>query len=271
MDALDAALKEPVYQFSLVQKQSFASLQDSEIRDSLTKWNLLPLLEVKSFRYTGTFQLLRTESFLRQLINSPSVQEVMQTMSINGKKEKWSGTCSRVKFTELSATIFNMDFFEPLFGSEVVKDNGSIVRCLDEYVDEFTISDRLRDMCLRADDSDYINEVFNDKQRKEFIYHVFRRLVIGGAVCQFEDTVQPLLVATKSLYKDLVSVKKKTKIAEGEFPLTIGSRIFLLEDIEGEAMNLFPHPNNRGNFLYVTVDPAQKKVTIVFYPSLPVF
>ena len=47
-------------------------------------------------------------------------------------------------------------------------------------------------------------EMFSDEQRNEFIFLLFRHLCLGGAVCQYEDTVQPYLDATKAIYKDLI-------------------------------------------------------------------
>jgi hypothetical protein len=55
---------------------------------------------------------------------------------------------------------------------------------------------------------------FAEKERNEFLFHLFARLCIGGAVCQYEDYVAQYLEATKLLYKDLVTVAKDS--ASGE-------------------------------------------------------
>jgi len=47
-------------------------------------------------------------------------------------------------------------------------------------------------------------DMFTEEERSEFLFRVFRHLCLGGAVCQFEDTIQPYLDATKAVYKDLV-------------------------------------------------------------------
>jgi len=43
------------------------------------------------------------------------------------------------------------------------------------------------------------------EERQEFLFHLFRRLVFGGAICQYEDTVYPYLHTLRALYKDVVS------------------------------------------------------------------
>jgi len=57
-------------------------------------------------------------------------------------------------------------------------------------------------MLLLSDSDNY--EMFSEEDRREFIFLVFRHLCLGGAVCQYEDTIQPYLDATKAIYKDLI-------------------------------------------------------------------
>ena len=56
---------------------------------------------------------------------------------------------------------------------------------------------------LLLEDSDHY-DVYSDSEREEFLFRLFKHVCLGGAVCQYEDTVQPYLDVTKSLYKDLV-------------------------------------------------------------------
>lgn len=56
---------------------------------------------------------------------------------------------------------------------------------------------------LLMPDSDHY-DIYSESERSEFIFRLFRHLCLGGAICQYEDTVQPYLDATKAIYKDLV-------------------------------------------------------------------
>ena len=51
-------------------------------------------------------------------------------------------------------------------------------------------------------------DIFNESDRKEFLFQLFKHLCLGGEVCQFEDNVQAYLDFTKLLYKDLVRCVK---------------------------------------------------------------
>lgn len=56
---------------------------------------------------------------------------------------------------------------------------------------------------LLLEDSDNF-ECYSDNERDEVLFKLFFHLVIGGPICQYEDTIQPYLDVTKSLYKDLI-------------------------------------------------------------------
>lgn len=56
---------------------------------------------------------------------------------------------------------------------------------------------------LLDEDSDKYS-LYTEDERKEFVFRIFQMLVLGGMLCQFEDTLQPYLDITKSIYKNLV-------------------------------------------------------------------
>ena len=53
------------------------------------------------------------------------------------------------------------------------------------------------------DSDDY--DLYNDGERDEFLFRLFKHLSLGGSICQFEDEVTPYLNMTKQLYKDLIT------------------------------------------------------------------
>ena len=56
---------------------------------------------------------------------------------------------------------------------------------------------------LLDDDCPEYNLYVND-EREEFIFRIFRMLVLGGILCQYEDILDPYLDVTKVIYKDLI-------------------------------------------------------------------
>ena len=45
---------------------------------------------------------------------------------------------------ELSCSVLSMTFFDRLFDAGIVREQGQISKCFDEYIGDFTISDELR-------------------------------------------------------------------------------------------------------------------------------
>ena len=56
---------------------------------------------------------------------------------------------------------------------------------------------------LLVEDSDHY-DTFTDSERDEFLFLIFRHLCLGGALCQYEDSLEPYLEYTKMIYKDLL-------------------------------------------------------------------
>ena len=57
-------------------------------------------------------------------------------------------------------------------------------------------------MLLNEDSESYLE--FEEEERCEFLFCLFRHLCIGGQICQYEDKVNVYLDLTKALYKDLI-------------------------------------------------------------------
>lgn len=64
------------------------------------------------------------------------------------------------------------------------------------------MSDELRKCLVMPVAETY--DIFEESDRKQFIFHVFKALCLGGKLCQYEDYVAAYLEATKLIYKDLV-------------------------------------------------------------------
>lgn len=137
------------------------------------------------FRYDKFYHKLAADEFVRDFFQSESVKESFEILS---EGEEWIGVeeVSEISCASLSATLTNMSFFDKFQNSEaqIVRQNGSIIKCMDEYYDGFQVSDKLRDYFLNEESENL--GLYDEKEEQEFLYHIFRHLVIGGSICQFE-------------------------------------------------------------------------------------
>ncbi len=139
---------------------------------------------------------------------------------------------------------------------------GDIRKCLDEYVDGFLVADELRRaiLCPEAEVEAKGRATFAAADRREFIFHLFSALVLGGGLCQFEDQLTPYLDVTRRVYKDLIAVRR----VQGR--LEVASLVYRVTALPGTAAALFParHPQN---FAYLIIDPVRRHVFFLYHAS----
>lgn len=83
--------------------------------------------------------------------------------------------------------------------SGIVSSSGYIKKCMDEQHGDMIVSDLLREMLLNEDSERA--DLYNDEEQNEFIFHIFKILVMGGSLCQPDDNINVYLDATKQIYK----------------------------------------------------------------------
>jgi cilia- and flagella-associated protein 300 len=152
---------------------------------------------IKRFTYDQQFQSYQIDAFLLDFFNNNPAIPVLSA------GDRW-GTLGRVEKVEKQETLHNitsLTFFNRLKGT-IARVNGDIKKCLDEYYENFLICDELR-KCLLMPEFEFYH-LFSESDRKEFIFHLFKGLCLGGRLCQFEDQLEPYLEVTKKCYKDLI-------------------------------------------------------------------
>ena len=271
-------------------KEALPAFESSDAQDSLQRWNLLPFMRTAAFRFDQPFTPEQTDAFLIDFFGAAAVQEAAPVCTNPGQ---WGALGSigtgAVKYARLPTTVLRLDFFDRLKDAGIVR-MGDIAKCFDVQCGEgghaqprgslcqpepapshlcasrvcaVLVSDRLRKLLL--DDSSEEWELFSAAEREELIFHVLRRLAIGGGMNQYEDSIEPYLKLTKAAYKDLVTVNKSAGGA-----LQVSSLTFAVESVAGGSASLFPRPSPH-NFCYVVVDPVARRVKLwyaAFFPMM---
>lgn len=264
--AADAAAEEQSsgssFTFTAVDK-GFDSLKTADAAEYLNKWNLDEYLRAKVFRFDQAFSVEQLDAFLLDFFASPAVQEVGVCEGPSGKSWGVLGELKpgAVKHQRLATTVLRLDFFDRLREAGIVHNEGSIAKCLDVQCGEVLVSDRLRKLLLDEEDEGW--DLFSEAERSELIFHILKRLAVGGGMNQYEDRMEPYLNMTRALYKDLVTVQK-TKSGT----LAVSSLTFAITDVTGSSASLFPRPSPH-NLCYVTIDPLARRVKLWYSAWFP--
>ena len=141
------------------------------------------------------------------------------------------------------------------FSEGVVRQSGSICKCLEEYLDDLCVADELRKVLL-VEGSDHYS-CYSEEERRQLLFRMFKHICLGGPICQYEDEIGPYLDTCKRLYKDIVSVVKDAVTGK----LSITSLVYKVT-VRVEGKIGFPGSClHEQNFCYLIVDPHNRHVT----------
>lgn len=226
-------------------------LSNKDLAPYFDKW-CLKQLRYWTFSYNKHFNQSLINNFVQEFFNS---EAVLQTIELSNKSPVESYTTESVPCTYTSMSLFNR-----LKEEGIVRESGSICKCMDELVDGIYISDELRKMILMEDSDNF--ECYSDSERSEFLFRLFSHLVIGGSVCQYEDFISPYIDVTKSLYKDLICVQK----FQDSDKLNIVTKVYKVTGKDKTGYQAYPssddHPQT---FAYLLVDPLKRHVSLLYH------
>nr|XP_020651668.1 uncharacterized protein C11orf70 homolog [Pogona vitticeps] len=250
---------EPRYIFHHLPQKSFPALENRDIRERLLKWSMDGRITVQIFSFDQNFKGYQRDDFLMAFFNHPEVNSNLKLLSASGEWTTLDTNVRKVEAKNVLCTQVSMSFFDRLYSEGVVRENGNIVKCFDEYHNDILIADELRKVLL-LEDSDHYN-LYSHTDREEFIFCVFKHLCLGGALCQYEDDLGPYLETTKALYKDLVSVQKDPETKE----INIISTVFKVCAYDANGL-CYPSSNSHEqNFAYLIVNPLKRHVYVLYH------
>lgn len=160
---------------------------------------------------------------------------------------------------KLNTTKISMSFFDPIENSDIISNEGFIRSCYDEYYENVQCQDMLRTFLCNSE-SEYV-DLFTEDEKDEFIFHIFKWLVIGGSLCQVDEKWNNYLDLTKNIYKDLLRVHKNPDTQE----ISIASIVL---QVEGDGLFISDELNNR---CYLIIDSSKNTVIWFYFSFIPFF
>mmetsp|Transcript_39297 Transcript_39297/g.87442 ORF Transcript_39297/g.87442 Transcript_39297/m.87442 type:complete len:256 (-) Transcript_39297:471-1238(-) len=240
--------------------------QEPYTKSQLQKWDMGKNMQFHAVRYTKYYHKMQAQEFVLDMLNDTKVQELIKVLVKGGDWVPLDCRVIKVDVEVVPCSLTRMDLFDKITGAEppIVRANGDIVKCMDDVIEGFQVSDMLRDLLLN--ESSENAEAVSEEERREFLWQAFEHICLGGACCQFEDKLEPYLEFAKKIYKEMVSVQKNTSTGKVE----VASAVYRINSIETEsgAVQLFP-TSSRNNFCYVSVDPLRRIARLWYHAVLP--
>jgi cilia- and flagella-associated protein 300 len=175
------------YKFTEFEQAKFPGFSSKEIQDLLFKWGMQDHCYIKRFTFDQAFKEYELDQFLVAFFHQNPCIKVL------GSQDRWGtlGNVDKIEKEETLHSVTSLSFFDRLKNGiiyflttddKIIRFNGDIVKCLDEYYDSFLISDQLRKCLLMPEFEEY--DIFSALDRKEFIFSIFKSLCLGGRLCQ---------------------------------------------------------------------------------------
>uniref|UniRef100_A0A8C5QFY3 Cilia- and flagella-associated protein 300 n=1 Tax=Leptobrachium leishanense TaxID=445787 RepID=A0A8C5QFY3_9ANUR len=250
----------PKFTFYHLPDRAFKSMESRDTRELLMKWSMNNRLLAQAFRYDQYFQPYQKNDFVLSFFQDPNVTSQLKVISASSGQWKTLDTeVKKIEAKQIPCNRLSMSLFDPLNNEGIVRESGHISKCLDEYVDDFVISDELRKVLLQEAFDKY--DIFSPSDREEFLFLLFKHLCLGGSLCQFEDTIDPYVETTKSIYKDLLSVKKHPETKE----ISILSSVFRVTAYDDQGICYPSATPHEQTFAYLIVDPMKRHINVLYH------
>jgi hypothetical protein len=243
------------FTFHFLPEATFDCMGGKKNQEKLMQWGLSPDMHMIKFRYDQQLQRADLPAFVHSFFAGREGQGMLRQLGgcvLEPKKVK-------VRMEELTAKQVSLAFLRQLETAGCISQTGHIRGRLEEDYEGVPMWDLVREAMVMEESELY--DAFSTEDRKELLFHIFQRLVLGGAMNQYEEYVEPYTALTKEFYRDLATVRKN---AAGD--VEVLSWVVQVHDI-GPGGALFPKmEREKQNFCYLIIDPVVRHVTLWYWP-----
>eukprot|EP00469_Lotharella_globosa_P017751 CAMPEP_0167826190 /NCGR_PEP_ID=MMETSP0112_2-20121227/9865_1 /TAXON_ID=91324 /ORGANISM="Lotharella globosa, Strain CCCM811" /LENGTH=366 /DNA_ID=CAMNT_0007728543 /DNA_START=14 /DNA_END=1114 /DNA_ORIENTATION=+ len=249
------------FSFSVLPEAKFPGFYDKDVKKLFEKWAIR--FHISKYRFHEQYEPSLKSTFLRDLFTSEAFQKNARRAGRRGLSnptQDMEAKITKVDAEDLDATVTNMGFFDRIEENGILGASGKIRGCFEDIIDDVSCNSLLRQALLNEDHEHY--DLFNDDERKELIFRLFRHIVIGGGtMCQYEDYLKPYLDTCKLLYKDLIAVCRNSTTGQ----VDVKTHAYQISQVDG--ITLFPIEHEL-NTCFVCIDSLRKYVTY-YYAAWP--
>jgi len=235
------------------------SFESKEAKALLQKWNMDTHYTAASFRFNKRFSEDDVDQFLGAFFNDTCVRSSVK-VATSRTMTHILGEAKSLTWKRMKTNVTNMSFFDRLRDEGLVTASGSIRKCMEEIYDGVTSGDLVREMLLNEDSEHFF--IYDDDEREELLFHVFKSLAIGGSMCQWEDAIAPYEKMAKNVYRDLLTVHKSKSTGKIECSTVV------IRVLDADGFSLFPHTSDH-NICYLAIDSLKSTVTIWYHAFVP--
>uniref|UniRef100_A0A8C2Q5N2 Cilia- and flagella-associated protein 300 n=1 Tax=Cyprinus carpio TaxID=7962 RepID=A0A8C2Q5N2_CYPCA len=155
------------------------------IRFPIALRSMLGRITIQTFNFDESFQAYRSNDFAWDFFQDPCLKNNLKVLDTSGS---WTLDITRVNVEVVPCTKVSVDLFDPIYSNGILRPSGHIVKCNHEIYPDF---DELRTLLLEENSDSY--HIISLSDRQEFLFRLFKHMVLGGELCQYEDAIDPYI------------------------------------------------------------------------------
>ncbi|KAK9955413.1 hypothetical protein ABG768_015295 [Culter alburnus] len=247
---------EQAFTFNQLSTKKFTFQQDPKTSRLLMKWSMLGRITTQAFNFDQSFQPYRSNDFAWNFFQDPCVKNNLKVLDSSGSWTLLGRDITHVNVEVVPCTKVSVDIFDPIYSNGILRPSGHIVKCYHEVIPDF---DELRMLLLEEDSDNY--HIISPSDRQEFLFRLFKHMVLGGELCQYEDVIDPYTETAKMMYKDLVSVQKDPHTKE----ISVVTTILKVSAHDHGGLCYPSATDNEQTFAYLCIDPFKRHVYVLYH------
>ncbi|XP_066938927.1 cilia- and flagella-associated protein 300-like [Macrobrachium rosenbergii] len=239
------------FTFTHLDKKKFVVDEDSTIQALLRKWSLLGRVTCQAYAFDQPFEEYNLATLIKDFVGSPSVAATLLVWRRELKEPLGKGS-QLEEIEKIPCQLTSMEIFKRLYDTNVLREDGEIIQCFEEYHEDLILNDNLKKVLVQEEGEFW--DVYSEEERNELLFHLFKLVVLGGECCQFEDNFHNYGIVTKALYKDLIS----PQVVNGKVAVTSFAAKIRLRTARG--LEVPEDPSKSQNVFLVVVNPHTRTV-----------
>ncbi|GFS88720.1 cilia- and flagella-associated protein 300 [Nephila pilipes] len=245
------------YEFKPLDK-NYKIFTERNFEEYLIKWNMDKNFKIFSYSFQGNYKEENCDQLFMDLFRSEEVLQDLGCTSLINSKAKTEKQIS-IEIETVPCSLLSTDIFDRIYDRGIVLQDGTIRKCFEEYINDIVVADELRNMLLIEESDNY--SLFKEEERAEFLFRIFQYFCLGGSLNQYEDNIEPYFLTAKTLYKDLVCVRK----AGIQKKITIMSKVYKITVFD-DAVPIYPSKkSHQQDFAFVILNSMLNEVIIMHH------
>ncbi|XP_037090380.1 cilia- and flagella-associated protein 300-like [Pollicipes pollicipes] len=132
------------FRFKHINNKEWNFLKNKNITEGLMKWSMLGRISVQAYCYDKHLGVHEAKDWVKEFLADTEVLSTLKVLSSSGSWCVLGAPAEAVSVEEVPCTETSLAMFDKLIDSGVVREDGTIRKCMEVWVGDVVLADELR-------------------------------------------------------------------------------------------------------------------------------